>query len=182
MRFVPRRFGFSLVILSLIAAASTAADAARAQEATPSRAEQPADERRIGYSGQPVPRFVALKKDKAFGRAGPDLDDPVLVIYRRRGLPLKVIGETQDNVWRRVEDVDGRRVWIHRSMLAENQHAVIQASTVIFSQPTVDALPRARLEPGVIARLETCDGAWCRVRTEDFRGWTDRGALWGSPL
>lgn len=182
MRFVPRRFGFSLVILSLIAAASTAADAARAQEATPSRAEQPADERRIGYSGQPVPRFVALKKDKAFGRAGPDLDDPVLVIYRRRGLPLKVIGETQDNVWRRVQDVDGRRVWIHRSMLAENQHAVIQASTVIFSQPTVDALPRARLEPGVIARLETCDGAWCRVRTEDFRGWTDRGALWGSPL
>ncbi|MEO1658148.1 MAG: SH3 domain-containing protein [Pseudomonadota bacterium] len=178
MRFVPRRFGFSLVILTLIAAASTAADAARAQD----QAAETADERRIGYSGQPVPRFVALKKDKAFGRAGPDLDDPVLVIYKRRGLPLKVIGETQDNVWRRVEDVEGRRVWIHRSMLADNQHAVIQASTVIFSQPTVEALPRARLEPGVIARLETCDGTWCRVRTENFRGWTDRDALWGSPL
>ncbi|MEM6913104.1 MAG: SH3 domain-containing protein [Pseudomonadota bacterium] len=181
MRFVPRRFGFSLVILTLIAAASTAADAARAQ-AMPSEEARTDQDRRIGYSGQPVPRFVALKKDKAFGRAGPDLEDPVLVIYKLQGLPLKVIGETQDNIWRRVEDIDGRRVWIHRAMLAENKHAVIQASTIIFAQPTVDALPRARLEPGVIARLETCEGTWCRVRTTDFRGWTDRDALWGSPL
>ncbi|MEO1043287.1 MAG: SH3 domain-containing protein [Pseudomonadota bacterium] len=181
MRFVPRRFGFSLVILTLIAAASTAADAARAEDAQSAQASTDS-ERRLGYSGQPVPRFVALKKDKAFGRAGPDLEDPVLVIYKRRGLPLKVIGETQDNIWRRVEDVDGRRVWIHRAMLADNEHAVIQASTIIFAQPTIDALPRARLEPGVIAKLEACEGTWCRVRTKDFRGWTDRDVLWGSPL
>lgn len=172
MRFVPRKFGFSIVILGFIAAASALSSHASAQET--------ASETRLGFSGNPVPRFVALKKDLVYGRAGPDQD--VVVIYRRKGLPVKVIAETSDNVWRRVEDPEGRRVWINRVMLVENRHAITQEPAILFAEPTVDALPRVKLEPGVMARLEACEGAWCRVKTPDYRGWTDRDALWGSPL
>lgn len=169
MRFIPRRFGLSLVVLALISAVSVLSSAARAQ-----------DDVREGFSGLPVPRFVALKKDEVYGRAAPDQD--VVVIYQRRGLPVKVIAETPDNVWRRVEDHQGRKVWIHRSMLSENRHAVVRAAGVLFAEPSDTALPRARLEPGVMATLEACEGEWCRIRTRDYRGWTERQYLWGSPL
>lgn len=172
MRFVPRKFGFSLFLLGLIAAASAFV--------APSQAQDAEGDVRLGFSGNPVPRFVALKKDLVYGRAGPDQD--VVVIYRRKGLPVKVIAETSDNVWRRIEDPEGRRVWINRVMLVENRHAITQEPAILFAEPTRDALPRVKLEPGVMAKLETCEGAWCRVKTPDYRGWTDRDALWGSPL
>ncbi|MEM9810455.1 MAG: SH3 domain-containing protein [Pseudomonadota bacterium] len=180
MRFVPRRFGTSILVLAAIAAGSALTESAKAQDAQDTASTNA--EARVGYSGQSVPRFVALKKDKVFGRAGPGLEDPVVVIYRREGLPVKVIAETPDNVWRRIEDQDGRRVWIHRAMLADNEHAITRTTAVLFAQPSREALPRARLEEGVMARLENCEGEWCRVRTDDFRGWTNRGLLWGSPL
>ncbi|MCQ8184735.1 SH3 domain-containing protein [Parvularcula maris] len=143
----------------------------------PARAE---NESRTGYSGYPVPRFVALKKDEVYGRAGPGLD--VVVIYKKRGLPVKVIAETSDNVWRRVEDHMGRRVWINRSMLAENRHAVAMQPSILFAGPTQAALPRARIEPGVMAALEECEGGWCRIKTKDYRGWTEASTLWGAGL
>lgn len=177
MRAMPRRLGLSILILSLISAASALTGSARAQD-TEEAAE--AVETRLGYSGFPVPRFVALKKDVVNGRAGPSLDLDVVVIYRKKGLPVKVIAETSDNVWRRVEDHTGRKVWINRSMLAENKHALIEERAIIFAEPSEEALPRARLEPGVMAKLEACEGEWCRVRTKDFRGWTEKEKLWGS--
>lgn len=154
----------------MLSVASSLAERAVAQELAP----------RTGYSGLPVPRFVALKKDKVYGRAGPDLD--VVVIYRKRGLPVKVIAESRDDVWRRVEDHTGRKVWINRSMLAENRHAITTRPGIIFSEPTDDALPRARVEAGVMAALEGCEEGWCRIRTDNYRGWTEKANLWGTPL
>lgn len=169
MRTLPRRLGLSIAILLVISALSWVTDEARAQQAN--------TEARTGYSGQPVPRFVALKDNVVHGRAGPGLD--VVAIYRRRGLPVKVIAETPDNQWRRIEDHTGRRVWINQIMLVNNRHTVTKTSAILYAEPTTDAAPRARLEEGVMARLETCEGEWCRVRTENFRGWIPKAELWG---
>lgn len=176
MSSVPRRLGLSLIVLGTLSIISTLTTArAEPLEAT---AEQ---ETRIGFSGLPVPRFVALKKDKVYGRAGPSFDVDVVVVYRRQGLPVRVIAETADNAWRRVEDHSGRKVWINRVMLMENKHAVLQAEGVLFAKPSASAPPRARLEPGVMAKLERCEQQWCRIKTAGYRGWTPREILWGSP-
>ena len=66
-------------------------------------------------SGFCVPRYVSLKRDTVFARKGPGTDYPALWIYRARGMPVQVVGETLD--WRRVCDPDGGAVWIHRSMV-----------------------------------------------------------------
>lgn len=165
MRGVPKRLGLALLILGLLSVVTSVFEEAQAQE-------------RESYSGLPVPRFVALKDDKVFGRAGPNHD--VVVIYRMRGLPVKVIAEDPDDDWRRVEDHTGRRVWIKRIMLVENKHAVTLSPGVLFAEPTEDALPRARVEQGVMAKLETCRGEWCRIRTKSYRGWTEKSKLWGA--
>ena len=176
MRSVPRRLGLSLALLAFITTLSSVIPAIAGDVEMVETAEE-----RIGFSGLPVPRFVALKKEQVYGRVGPSFDVDVVVVYRRQGLPVKVIAETADNAWRRVEDHTGRKVWINRSMLMENQNAVLQTEGVLFAKPSPDATPRARLEPGVIAKVERCDPEWCQIRTAGFRGWTERDILWGSP-
>ena len=163
--------GFALAMFGLFAALTA-----------PAAAKTDTEETRTGFSGLPVPRFVELGKDKVYGRIAPSLDVDVVVVYRRAGLPVKVIAETKDNAWRRVQDHTGRKVWIHRSMLAENRHALTRSAGLLFTRPGPGARPRARLEPGVMARLEHCEADWCRIRTAGYRGWTEREILWGSPV
>ena len=42
-------------------------------------------------SGQPVPRYVSLKFDKVYARAGPGEDHQLLWVYQAKGLPVQVI-------------------------------------------------------------------------------------------
>lgn len=134
-------------------------------------------------SGLPIPRFVALKKDHVRARFGPAFTYPVAYEFKQQGLPLKVISEDRDDIWRRVEDRDGRRMWIHRSMLAPNGHAVVNdRDAILRAAPKLEAPGRARLANGVMARIESCEDGWCRVNTGDFRGWVNAKALWGAPL
>ena len=137
---------------------------------------------KIGHSGLPVPRFVAFKKDEVRARFGPGFDYPVAAVYRKRGLPVRVIAETRDDVWRRVEDADGQRLWVHRSMLMSAGTALVTADTddaVLRAKPSEGARGRARLAPGVLAEVLACEGAWCRLKAGDFKGWLPRAALWG---
>ncbi len=136
-----------------------------------------------GPSGLPVPRFVALKRNEVRARFGPSFDYPVAYEFRREGLPLKVIQEDRDNVWRRVEDRDGRRMWIHRSMLTANAHAVVNnGDAVLRASPEREAPGRARLALGVMAKIEACEAGWCRLRAGEFRGWLPAEELWGAQL
>ena len=164
-------FGAVLSLTILPAALAGASDRAEPQTV----ADSP--------SGLPVPRFVALRKDEVRARFGPSFDYPVAYEFHKEGLPLKVIAEDRDNVWRRVEDRDGRRMWIHRSMLADNESAVVQAdSALLRAAPAETAKARARLTQGVVTRLEACENDWCRVRADDFRGWLPKEQLWGAPI
>ena len=41
----------------------------------------------------------------------------------------------------------------------------------IHTKPAVDAPVRYRAEHGVVARLEKCDGSWCRIQIGTRKGW-----------
>ena len=51
------------------------------------------DDRMLGASGLPLPRFVAISENMANVRRGPGEDYPLLYQYRRQGLPLEVMAE-----------------------------------------------------------------------------------------
>ena len=74
-------------------------------------------------SGYEVPRFLSLKSDTANMRVGPGNEYPIAWVYKRKGLPLKVIAEYE--VWRKVIDHDGTTGWMHTKLLTGRRTALI---------------------------------------------------------
>ena len=141
-----------------------------------------------GGSGLPVPRFVSLKSDRVNLRNGPGTDYPTAWVYRRAGLPLEVIKEFEG--WRQVRDAEGAdRLGAaivpvgaaHRARAAvggqarHNRRRRWRCATTTASGRVAVAM----VEAGVIANVHTCDGRWCEVSIDKFRGYIEQKKLWG---
>ena len=131
-------------------------------------------------SGQPVPRYVSLKFDKVYARAGPGEDHRLLWVYEAKGLPVQVIAETKE--WRKICDPDGSVAWIHRTV-ASGRRSVFNRSAeeiLIHSGRSATSSVRARLSPRSIVSLDECEEGWCRVRARKIRGWLPERAVFGT--
>ena len=169
--------GTNLPRLCLTAALVTGAalllpsGAPAAQSAT-TIAQQP------GQSGLPLPRFVSLRANEVNLRTGPGIRYPIDWVYHRQGLPVEVIDEFE--TWRRIRDHEGTSGWVHQSMVAGQRSAlVLSEDQILRTVPEPNGPGIVRLEPGVIARLESCQAAWCRLKVEGYAGWLPRKAIFG---
>lgn len=159
--------------LLLVAATSMAA-----------QAQAPAN---VGPSGLPLPRYVSLKSDRVNLRRGPGTDYPTAWVYRRAGLPVEVIEEFE--AWRKVRDLEGTTGWILSSLLSGRRTALVlpwelkpdaPRPQIALRQSSSDgSAPVAMIEAGVIADVQSCDGSWCYVVIESFRGYLRQTKLWG---
>jgi SH3-like domain-containing protein len=125
----------------------------------------------------PIPRFVSLAVDEAYGRHGPSTEHRVDWIYQRVGLPLQVVGES--GPWRRVRDPDGAEVWMHQQNLAPRQTVYVTAPTALRRAPHEGSAPLAYLAAGVVGGFTGCDGAWRRMTIAGRVGWVRADAVWG---
>jgi SH3-like domain-containing protein len=141
----------------------------------------------IGQSGLPIPRFVSLKADRVNLRNGPGTDYPVNWVYRRAGLPVEVVKEFE--TWRQVRDAEGATGWVLHTLLSGRRTALVvpwerkadkqPALVAVMASDSASSAIVARVEAGVIADLHSCDGRWCRVTIESFRGYVEQKKLWG---
>ncbi len=165
-------------IISLLAAIATTMAAGAADPQAP-RHSEPAF-RTDTPSGLPVPRYVSLKSEKTFCRAGPTFDHPVRITYQRKGLPVLVIAETRDH-WRKIRDSEGDECWIHRAKLSGAQTAlVVQDGLALRARPSDDAMQKARLGKGLVARVENQKSGWVQVSAGRLKGWAPQHGLWGA--
>lgn len=127
----------------------------------------------------PIPRFVSLRSEEVNLRTGPGVRYPVEWVFVRRQMPVEILQEFEN--WRRVRDREGTEGWVHQSMLTGRRTGVVlgEAPRELKRRPEEAAPGLARIEPGVIATLIECAGAWCRVEAGGFRGWLQRSAIWG---
>jgi SH3-like domain-containing protein len=135
-----------------------------------------------GPSGLPLPRFVTLKVGKVNVRKGPSHDHAVAWIYQRKGLPVEITAES-DN-WRKIRDADGHEGWIQQSMLAGKRNALVakwvkNGGVLLHPQANAGTGALARLAPGVVAVVESCDGEWCYVSAANYEGYARQSELWG---
>ncbi len=138
-------------------------------------------------SGLPIPRFVSLKSDEVNLRTGPGRDYPTQWVFRRAGLPVEIVEEFEG--WRRVRDAEGVTGWVSQTLLSGRRTALVMPWDVKpdSSPPKLElkdddserARPTALIEAGVIANLQSCDGRWCYVTVESFKGYLEQAKLWG---
>ena len=126
----------------------------------------------------PLPRFVSLKVHEANVRRGPSLSHRIDWIFVRRDMPLQIVAEYGN--WRRVIDREGLGGWVHYSLLSGNRTVIVDLDQQpLFSRPDTASPEVARLEAGVVARIDKCDQDWCRLSVGGYRGWVEKTSLWG---
>ncbi len=133
-------------------------------------------------SGQPVPRFVSLKFAKIRGRAGPDFAYPIRWEYKRKGLPVRVIAETEE--WRRIQDPEGAISWVHRRMIDGRRTAIVRPArdmrVAMRVRPESNARIAAYASDGVIVEIVDERQGWREIKAARFKGWVPAGELWGA--
>lgn len=130
-------------------------------------------------TGYPLPRFAALASEKVFVRAGPGMKYPILWVYERAGYPVEITLEFEH--WRKIRGHDGEEGWVHSSLLSGKRAAFVvgEKDVPIYRAAETDSTVSALLKPGVIADIERCEGAFCRLKASGYRGWAERKSIWG---
>ena len=140
-----------------------------------------------GTTGLPIPRFVSLKSKRVNLRVGPGKDYAVSWLYLKAGLPVEIIAE-YDN-WRRIRDADGTEGWVNHSLLSGDRAALTapwmrgKGEDVFVDMrrdPTNSAGLVARMQPGVVLKIDECNGAWCRAVADGTEGWVNQSEIWGA--
>ena len=121
--------------------------------------------------------FLSLKKNKVNVRYGPGFDFPVKYIYNKKNFPIKQI-DTKEN-FRRIIDIKKNSGWIHISQLKKVNSVITLEDKVLFKKSSFFSKPIAKIKKGRLLVIQKCEGEWCRVKTDDFKGWVDRVNLWG---
>lgn len=155
-------------VLAVLAAA-LAAGPAMAQKA------------QTGASGLPLPRFVSIKSSKVNIRVGPTLDHDIAWTFVKAGVPVEVTQEF--DIWYRVRDSEGQEGWVQKTMLSGTRTALVApwdaGGKVPMKDKAAGAVTLAMLEPHVLVTVTACDGAWCRVSVDGYRGFVEQSKLWG---
>ena len=168
----------AVLVVALVFGLPAFAQEAATQEAPPAVEAPTKTMLPEGTQPLPVPRFVTLAPNEVNLRTGPGIRYPIRLVVRKQGLPVEVIREF--DVWRQVRDREGDEGWVHKSMLSGRRSVILTGATqTILRKPEEDARPVVRLEPGVVAALETCREDWCEIAVGGFSGWARRDNLWG---
>jgi len=131
-------------------------------------------------SGLHLPRFAALRATRVNLRKGPGVRFPIEWVYLQRDLPVEII-QVFDN-WRRVRDWEGTEGWVYHSMLTGRRSVrITQNMAVVRKTPDLNSAPLAKLEIGVVGRLQKCPAGStvCLVSLGGIAGWLPRTSFWG---
>ena len=127
-----------------------------------------------------VPYWATIRAEEVNMRAGPSERFPIEWVYRRAGLPVKVVRVNQG--WRLVEDPDGARGWIVARLLDPDRGAIVIGDDLaeMREEPRPGARLLWKVEAGVVGALGECENGWCNFNTDGHKGWILAERLWGA--
>ena len=112
-------------------------------------------------------------------RVGPSADYPVSWVYRRPGLPVKVLRVHES--WRLVQDPGGTKGWVASRLLSPERGAIVTGGRPIAMRDGASAEAKVKwfIEAGVVGKLGDCTAGWCRLTVGVHDGWVEQARLWG---
>ena len=122
--------------------------------------------------------FLSLKKNKVSVRYGPSFNSPVKFVYKKINLPIKQIDKKEN--WRRIIDLKNNSGWIHWSQLKPINSVIGLNEKILFKKPSNFSKPLAKIQAGRVMVLQKCIDGWCKIKSENFKGWIKTDNVWGS--
>ena len=125
------------------------------------------------------PYWASIASGEAMIRTGPGRNYPGTWLYKRRDLPVRVVKIYSS--WRLIEDPEGVRGWMLVTLLSDRRTALVKpgAPRAIHEKRNSASRVAYLAEPGVVGRIEDCDGAWCRFAVGKRSGWISQGEIYG---
>jgi len=139
-------------------------------------AAQPAE------AARKVPYWASLGAGEVMMRTGPGRNFPAEWLYKRRGLPVKVVktykaGSAQ---WRRIQDPDGSEGWVQANLLSETRTALVTGDVrPLRERPDAKANVVWRAEPGVVGKVTQCGNGWCSMDVGGKTGFVEIAHIHG---
>lgn len=127
-----------------------------------------------------VPYWASIRSEEVNMRVGPSERYQIDWVYKRKGLPLKVV-RLKDG-WRLVRDHEGTQGWIISRLLDPKRTAMVTDGepVAIRAEPAEGAELRWKAEAGVIGDLGDCEAGWCEFNVAGRSGWVRQERLWGA--
>ncbi len=127
-----------------------------------------------------VPYWASMRFDEVRMRVGPSREYPIEWVYRRKGLPVKVVRLREG--WRLIEDHEGTRGWVASSQLTITRHAMVQGEglAALREADAAGSALRWSAQPGVIGQLIRCGELFCQIDVAGRVGWVAQDRLWGA--
>ena len=76
--------------------------------------------------------------------------------------------------------LDNNSGWIHLSQLKPSNSIITVVEKVLFKEPSNFSEPLAKLEKGRLLVIKKCEGNWCNITTDEYKGWVKIKNVWGS--
>lgn len=113
-------------------------------------------------------------------RVGPGETYKIAWVYRRVGLPMKVL--RREGVWRLVQDPDGTRGWMRDLLLTRKRGAIVvgHGPVALRVEPRDGAAAPWNIEPGVVGMLNDCKDGWCPFEVKGHKGYLRETEVWGA--
>ena len=121
--------------------------------------------------------FLMLKYNKVNVRYGPNKDDQIKFVYKKKYLPLKVIDKKEN--FRKVIDHKNNNGWIHISQLKSPKSLIMMENKTLFKKNSIFSKPIIKLEKGKLVLIKKCKENWCKIKTNKITGWLRTENVWG---
>tara|TARA_B100001063_G_C16281572_1_gene319465 strand:+ start:81 stop:515 length:435 start_codon:yes stop_codon:yes gene_type:complete len=121
--------------------------------------------------------FLTLRNDKVNLRLGPSFNYPIKIIYKKKYLPILVKDKSEN--FRKIQDHENNSGWVHISQLSKKKSGITIQDTILYKRSTIYSKPLAKIETGRLLLISKCKDEWCKVRTDDYKGWVKKESLWG---
>ncbi|WP_260922277.1 SH3 domain-containing protein [Novosphingobium sp. 9] len=127
-----------------------------------------------------VPYWATISADKAFLRVGPGNTFRISWVYRRVGLPVKVI--RREGPWRLIEDPSGTQGWMRDLLLSRKRGAIVIGDGLAEMRTGEGGAGGLawKVEPGVTGMLGDCKQGWCSFDAGGHKGFAPEDRLWGT--
>ncbi|WP_326524074.1 SH3 domain-containing protein [Sphingomonas sp.] len=124
------------------------------------------------------PYYASISAGEARMRTGPGRNYPASWLYKRSGLPVKVLDVYKE--WRKIEDPGGTQGWMQANLLTGTRTAMVVDIVVdLRDQPRASGRMLYRAQPNVVGRISRCSAGWCWFDVKGRGGFVEAIHLWG---